>query len=90
MKKIGEPGIGNQNLSVSLRNEKHCVGMPVSAVIAQVALPRKHIAHRARFQGGQFVLVKSGFDGVKNLSFGLSGQNKFDLFDNEWKKSSSG
>jgi hypothetical protein len=52
--------------------QKHQVRMPVSIAIAEVAILRHHVAHRADFWGGQFAFVECGPDGFGDLCLGFS------------------
>jgi hypothetical protein len=44
----------------------------VSIAIAEVAILRHHVAHRADFRGGQFAFVECGPDGFGDLCLGFS------------------
>src|SRR5580704_15000441 len=59
--------------------------MPVSAVIAQVALLRQHVAHRSGFHRGQFLFVDGRCDGLNHLSFRASSEDQVRLLDGPWK-----
>src|SRR5579864_8647618 len=75
--------------SVCQGKVKHEMGNPVPGGVVQAPLPRHHIAHPARFEGRQLLVLKF-FDAVDDLSFGQPSQYQVCPLQSEWQNRSCG
>lgn len=56
--------------------KEHQVWMPVSVLVAEIALLGKHVAHAAGLDWRQFLAGNGGSDGLKHLLFRVAGQHQ--------------